>query len=471
MTILGTSAQTGIDDNGFALLIDVSDYKDTKIPPLLPRSDLDKIKKALVSAAGFPDRQVYMVSGQNATREGITEVLTIAVNSAKSNTNAHFLLYFRGRSLRSQSINYFLPYDARIGAISTYIEENEFERWLNQTSFGKSFIQLGFGMDTQDSKGFSSLLANILSDDQADSDGDRNITLGEIETKIRGDYPVRISGSRSNVIIRLPSALIVNTQPPGASIILDGIEKGKSPAKITNLTLGTHRLLIKKNLYRIPEEKTVEVISAKGQTISVSVYQLTLIKVYGVVKFPNKKPINNIEVRIGDTGYRQKINDNMSFSFGDWQAYGMLEPEKTYSLIAQSSDGMYTGRTSFSFSGTEDLKLDIPLKEENWIDTINRLLQNGDNSAANDILNSMIQSYEQGESNLFIEESSTNMPASLISLLLRNVEEKLTSKPDDVRLQFLAAKLADFNGDNDLAKQHWLAVKINASKDSDEYKQ
>ena len=83
----------------------------------------------------------------------------------------------------------------------------------------------------------------------------------------------------------------------------------------------------------------------------------------------------------------------------------------------------------------------------------------------------MIQSYEQGESNLFIEESSANMPALIISLLLRNVEEKLTSKPDDVRLQFLAAKLADVNGDNDLAKQHWLAVKINASKDSDEYKQ
>jgi hypothetical protein len=465
-----TSAQTGIDDNGFALLIDVSEYKDAKISPLLPKyGDVDKIKKSLVSIGGFPDSQVYVVSGQNATREGITEALTAIVESAKSKPNTRFLLYFRGRSLKVQGINYYLPYDARIGATSTYIEDNEFERWLGQASFKKSFIQVEIGMDNQDSKGLSSLLANILSDEQTDSDGDRNITLAEVETKVRGDYPIRISGNRSNVIIRLPSVLVVNTQPPGASVILDGVEKGKSP-KITNLTLGNHQLLVKKELYRIPEEKTINVTVDRGQFISVPVYQLIPIKVYGVVKFPDNKPASNIEVRVADTAYRQKMASNGSFSFSDWQAYG-IESGKTYSLIAQSPDGMYTGRTSFTFSGTEDISLNISLKKENWIEAINRLLRNNEISAVGDILNSMIQSYEQGESSLLIEETSTKMPKPIIRLLLKNVEDKLLLKPDNMRLQFLAAKLAEFNGDNDSAKQHWLTVKANAPKDSNEYKQ
>jgi hypothetical protein len=139
------------DGTGFALLVDISDYRDTDIPPLRWKSpEVDKIKNALRSVAGFPEQQIYVVTGENATREGITEALTAVVERAKTQANARFLFYLKGRSLRAQGKNYFLPYDARVGAISTYIEETTLANWFDGVPLRmKALIQATWATDDQ----------------------------------------------------------------------------------------------------------------------------------------------------------------------------------------------------------------------------------------------------------------------------------------------------------------------------------
>ena len=260
----GQLANSGLDETGFALLVDVSDYSDANIPPLREKSaEVDNIKDALHSAGGFPSQQIQVVAGENATREGIAEALTAIVERAKRKEQARFLFYLKGRSLKTLNNNYFLPYDARLGATSTYIDSNDLMSWFDSVPLGiKALMIAAWDVKAQDDIPFSTQLGEILRDDNVDSDSNRNVTLAEIGTKIRalgfrGDYPIRIVSDGANVLFRLPSILEVNSNPPEADVLLNGVEQGVTPAQILGLVPGTYRVSVRKELHLISEERTV----------------------------------------------------------------------------------------------------------------------------------------------------------------------------------------------------------------------
>ncbi len=163
---LGQRVNSAPDESGFALLVDISDYRDTSIPPLRAKSnEVDKIKNALHLVGGFPEGQIHVLTGENATREDIAEALTTIMESTQTQANARFLFYLKGRSLRVQGKSYFLPYNARVGAASTYIEEATLMNWFDRVKIRmKSFIWAAWDIDDQNDKGFSSQLAEILPD-------------------------------------------------------------------------------------------------------------------------------------------------------------------------------------------------------------------------------------------------------------------------------------------------------------------
>jgi hypothetical protein len=464
---------TAEDKAGFAFLVDVSSYRDANIPALRGKSnEVHKIKNALHLVGGFPEGQIQVLAGENATREGLIEALTNIVARAERRANNRFLFYLKGRSVSVQGKKYFLPYDARLVATSTYIEELALMNWFDRVRLRmKALILARWNKDDQDEKRFSSELATILSDEKTDADGNRNVTLGEVETKIRalgfGENLVRIDGDRTTIIVRLPSVLKVTSQPPGAAILLDGAEKGVTPKQFVGLMPGTHRLLVKKELYRMPEERAIEITMARGQQMNLPLYQLAPIRVYGTTEDADKKVVAK-EVYIDGTGYRQDVGEDGKFNFDNWQSYGILESGREYELIA-SADGMDIGEVSFTFGGTEDIRLVIPLTKINWIDWAMERLRKGDDVDVEDIFK--VKLPELTRDNSLWGKTLSQIPPELAPLLLANLEEELQGQPDNLRWRLMAAELADLAGDIPAAKEHWEAVKAKASKESQEYKQ
>jgi len=461
------------DELGFALLVDVSDYRDADIPPLREKSrEVEKIKNALHSVGGFPEPQIRVVTGIKATRDGITEALTAIVERTKMrrHDDTHFLFYFKGRSLNVQGKKFFLPYDARVGATSSYIEETTLMNWFNRVPLKmKALIMATWDVDTADDKPFSTQLAEVLRKEKIDSDANRNVTLLEIETKIHelgfhGDAPVRIAGDRATVLLILPSVLDVSSQPPGATVLLNGTEKGVTPARIV-VTPGVYEVLVKKELYRTAGWSHHLNVARGGQS-SLSAGQLKPIRVYGTTEYADKEVVAGVQVGIAGTGYWQTVDKEGKFSFENWQTYGLLESGKTYDMLAKSPDDLYTGRLSFTFSGTEDIRLTIPLKQMNWIELVEQRLKAGDRAGAMATFDMKLPNFGQkGDGTL------NKITPALALEFLTHLETKLQAEPDNLQWHVVAARLADLTSDVSAAKKHWMAIKAKASKESNEYKQ
>lgn len=466
-------ARDAPDGAGFALLVDVSDYRDAGIPPLRWKSiEVDKIRDALYSAGGFPESQVRVLAGEDATREGIMESFTAVVESAKARSDARFFLYVKGRSLESGDIRYFLPYDARSGASSTYIGENEMEGWLNQIRFSKALIQATWDVDDQDDGDFSSALADLLRDAKTDANGDRNVTLGEIKAGIRRsgfseNYPIRTLGDEGIAVIRLPSVLAVTSEPSGATILLDDAEAGTTPAQLTDLTPGTHRLRVKADRYRVSAEKTIEIASARGHRVIMPSYKLTPIRVHGTVDGVDEGIMRDVEVQIQTTSYRQAVAEDGSFSFEEWGTYGLLGAGKTYEILAQSRDGLYSGKAIFTFSGTEDIQVTISLAQSIWTEVAEQHLTAGNRDAAVAMLDAKLRTSETGA--LLEDEAFTGLKPALAQVFLTHLEGKLESEPDDLKAHIAAARLASLTGDVSAVRRHWKAVRAVAASGTEEH--
>ena len=197
-------------------------------------------------------------------------------------------------------------------------------------------------------------------------------------------------------------------------------------------------------------------------------YRLNPIRVYGTALDADKKVVSSVEVQIAGTGYQQTLDNGGKFSFDNWQAYGLLELGKTYDLVAQSDDGMYVGRNSFTFSGTEDISLSISLTQTNLIKLAEQRLRDGDSAGARAIFELKLQSL--GEKGSLFERGDDITPELALNFLTY-LEGKIQTQPDNLQWLVVAARLADLTGDVSTAKRHWKAVKANAPKESREYNQ
>ena len=468
-------ARAAPDEAGFALLVDVSDYRDADIPPLRWKSmEVDKIRDALYSAGGFPESQVHVLAGEDATRDAIMESFTALVESAKTRSDARFFLYVKGRSLKSGDRRYFLPYNARYGATSTYIGEDEMDDWLDQIRFSKALIQATWDVGDQDDGNFSSALADLLRDPKTDADRDRKVTLEEIRAGIRRTgpseaYPIRTLDDDGVEVVRLPSVLMVTSEPSGATILLDDVEAGVTPAPLTDLKPGTHRLQVKADRYLVPAEQTIEIRSDRGHWIMAAPYQLTPIKVHGTVDGVDKGIMRDVEAQIQSTSYRQAVAEDGSFSFEERETYGLLlEPGETYEILAQSRDGLYSGKAAFTFSGTEDIQVTIPLAQSNWTQVAERYLTAGNKVSAVAVLDAKLRTSETGD--LLKDEGFKSLKPAIAQVFLTHLEGKLASEPDDVKGRVVAAKLADLLGDIPAARRHWKTVRAGSARETEEYK-
>jgi len=89
------------------------------------------------------------------------------------------------------------------------------------------------------------------------------------------DYTTSVSvtagqtASVSATLVAQPTTGSINVKstPPGATIVLDGINKGTTPATLTGVSTGSHSLVLKKNGYA---DYTTSVSVTAGQTASVS---------------------------------------------------------------------------------------------------------------------------------------------------------------------------------------------------------
>ena len=474
-------ARVAPDASGFALLVDVSDYGDASIKPLPSEgAGVSDIRDALQSTGGFPEGQINILKDGSATREGIIEALTSVMERASGKSEVRFFLYLKGRSLDSQGKTYFLPYDARVGAPSTYIGKAEFDRWWNGIQFKGAFVKFYlwpiWDMSYEGGEGFSSQLASIIRDEVTDADGDRNLTPKEITSRRSTGFPSGTpplsDGSSREItsLIRLPSILEINSQPAGAAIIVDDEERGVTPAKIDVSKAGSHRILLRKELYHESEEQTVAVGSPRGQRIVVAPYQFTPIGIHGTVKDPEGKTVTGAEVRIYGTEYRQQTGASGEYVFEEWQ-YGMLAPGKTYEMVAESADGMYSGSGSFDFGGIQDIELSISLAQANWIKVAERRLAMGDRDSVLDMLDANLELLIKGGKEGDPDEFFAEMQPALALEFLAHTKEKLEADFGSPEWHFVAARLAEVSGDTAVAREHWKVVKARASRESQEYKQ
>lgn len=467
------------DETCFALLVDISDYKDSEIHSLKSKGrGINEIRDSLRSIGGYPDKQIYLVQNEKATREGIVETLTMVINRIKTQENARFFFYLKTRYIKAQNETYLLPYDARIGAASTYIRLSELRNIWDRITLTKgtvkAYIWATWDLSYQDQEDFSSQLAGILSNERTDADGDRNITFNEIdnrrkqigfstsEPQIFTDINIETSAS----LIRLPSILEIDSQPPRANVFIDDIDKGITPAKIMVLAQGEHRLYVKKELYRQSEERIFSLNSTRGQKINMSPYQLTPIRILGSVLDSNQNPVAYAEVWIDGTDYRQKVSDDGRFVFDNRQILDSLELGKPYSVIVRSLDDMFSGKTSFIFRGMEDINLSIPVVQSDWLGLAQQRLAQDDAKGALNVLERMLLT--SGSINA---ERFRGIQQPLASLFIDNLRKRVQSEPDNLKSQLTLAILSDIIGETGSAKQHWVMVKRIASKDSEEYRQ
>ena len=218
----------------------------------------------------------------------------------------------------------------------------------------------------------------------------------------------------------------------------------------------------------MPEKQRVEIAMPRGQRVRLPTYRLNPIRIYGTALDAEDKVVSGVEVQIAGTGYRQTVNNDGKFSFENWQTYGLLELGKTYEVVAQSNDGMYVGRGSFTFSGTEDISLSISLTPTNWIRLAEQRLKGGDSAGARAIFEMKLQSL--GEKGSLFERGSDITPELALNFLA-HLEGKIQTQPDNLQWLVVAARLADLTGDVAITKRHWQAVKANAPKESREYNQ
>jgi hypothetical protein len=91
-------------------------------------------------------------------------------------------------------------------------------------------------------------------------------TTTMITTRVAGqssEYGVLKDALRTTVASGTPGLLSVTTDPAGATIFIDGVQQGISPATIPGIAPGTHTLLLRRDGY---QDLTLPVVISAGST-------------------------------------------------------------------------------------------------------------------------------------------------------------------------------------------------------------
>lgn len=477
------------DEKVWVLAVDALRH-DSEGYPNLPFGE-DELKEFASKMAGkgeIPENHIRFIGPERANLDLIGE--TLSEISSKMREGDRLILIFRGLiSLPSGSSRelFLIPKDGspdeRSSLISTErlngwmakiegdkivlldcysTEENLFIFYASRKTFGTSALAFINHIPTDGGDMLIQRLSSALDDPKLDSNTDRRITVLELYEAIsrQGD-PTGVSaitGDPDAILLTLPSAITVETEPPGARVVLNGREEGISPCMIIGPRPGLHEVRVEKELYLIPEARMVRIRGFRGDAAPLS-FKLSPIKIFGRVTDQSGKALPDAYVYIDGTQYIQKVKEDGGYSFEKWE-HGLLKPGK-YKIVAEYSDIM-VAESHVEFKGFSNLKLDLTLKHRPW-DEISRIrYQRGDELGCAEAF----EEWAKAQKGPIL--SIPKLEPKHAEIILGYFADKADKSPKNLLYQIVSAHLSDEIEREDLAKKFWHRVKSLAPKGSPE---
>ena len=467
------------------------------------RSHLDSLVSLLKDWGTVPSKQIHRIEGDQCTPDRIQAAIGQLANKIRQGDRLIF--YYRGFVTKPRRLNsiYYLTHGVTPENFADGFETRQLNRWFRESSRNPAIVILDsyttlrnlavFYANRQppgeasyisiqpataiDEDLFAQNLLTTFQNDAADLDDNRQLSIIELHeyivTNERLQQGILVpTGDIETIVLKLSPMLKVVTVPDGASVFLNGEEIGKTPQRIVdNLKGGTYEVEARKPGYRIPSARSVQVDPVQGKSVHLS-WDLESIEVYGSVKAADGEALEGRKVWVDGTAYeqnKQDIGEDGSFrlpanivdvlrdSRSDTK---VLEPEKTYTLRAESGE-LYHAEATFTLPAHESIRRDLILVKKTWFEVAQMRFDRKTYDGA-------ISAFQNGI------ESTTEFPP-MSPAFTQMLFDSFSAVIDRVDVQNIAyvvatAKLADRLGFQDKSKAYWTQVKSRAVKGTPESK-
>lgn len=343
-------------------------------------------------------------------------------------------------------------------------EENLFTFYANRRTFGTSSAAFINSVPADGNDVILQRFSSALDDPNLDSNMNRRITVLELYESIsRQGEPMGVSaitGDPDGLVLTLPSAIIVETEPPEARVALNGREAGISPCMIVGPRPGLHEVRVERELYLIPEARMVRIRRFRGDVASLN-FKLIPIKIFGRVTDQSGKVLPDAYVYIKGTQYIQRVGEDGEYDFGKWE-HGLLKPGR-YEIVAEYSDTM-VAESLVEFKGFSNLRVDLKLKHRLWDEISKIRYQRGDELGCAEAF----EEWAKVQKGPIL--SIPRLESKHAKIVLGYFADKADKSPKSLMYQIVSAHLSDVIGREDLAKKFWHRVKSLTPKGSPERK-
>jgi hypothetical protein len=393
----------------WGLFLDFGAPKDAAPLPDV-RNDLLLLRDRFASFMGVPPGQIILPAAPRLRRdEAPARIRDFAGQVPKG---ANVLLYIRAYVTRPSAVPamYFYTSEMSLAAPLTNggpspIRDAELASWLSAFDFveqgdfaeqrGASDVLLLLDLRTMDAslgayfgnrqmlgtwalslisrkaprRSMLAVLAGVL-DESSDRDTDATVTLDEVATAFSeavynegvtpDDAITALTGTPDTPLRVLPSALLVETRPQGATVLLDGRGIGQTPLRYSQLSRREYAVGVALDGYRTPPPKTVRVASTRGKGYHV-VFGLEPVEVRGEVTAPPGARVGSVILVVPETDVSATLGGPGTFAMAP--PVGALQPGKTYRILAVTPDDRFAGDAEFTFGGHEDIVRPVALRE------------------------------------------------------------------------------------------------------------
>jgi len=487
LVVLSVSLASGFsskDLHGWALIVDITRYKDPEINITDFNDSLtDKLKARFVNNGSFSEEHIFILKSQECTFNNLKQ--TFEKLSQKLKKNERFVLYFRGCVTKPSTVKpaYLMVYDTSSDNLDKAISEKSLGEWLkkikaeekilimnyfpfrsdarrytiNRPIIGTSSINVFQPLSTQNDL-FAKKITESLKSNETDNDDSRSLSVREIYEYVTIESGLYLSpmGNLDNTLIQLPSMLQIKTEPSGAVAYVNGDKLGITPQRIVeNLRLQSYEIEVHKNGYIQPEERIAKIRKPIGESANI-VFELIPIKIYGKVKMASEEELpDKLEVAINDWVISV---DNGNYCFHDWDKHN-LEVGKKYTIVAKSSD-LYYGSAEFVLDGEKDINRDIELKHRDWFQIAQERFEREDYEKA-------VLAFQIGAKD---DPNFSGISQDFADTLYYYFEELITMVPDNLNYIIATAKLAKQLGLKKEAEKYWKVVENKSPRGSASHK-
>lgn len=480
ITPIAAIAQTA-DNATYWLLVDTT-------PDAQAHNLMNKLSNVITKTGKVPTKNIQHLERDQATKEEIHAMLNELANKSKTINTIIFL--FHGKvsmsetgkamhlttqsedTIEDTTLNKWFKatgIERTIVILDGYaLEENLGIYYANRETLGNAALNLIQPYDTAKPTGknaFLQILTETLSEETTDADDNRNLNIQEIDQQIQNKTTFENSilvptGNVNQTVLKLSPAIKITSIPEGAMILINDVDSGKTPKRITeNLQVGTINVEIKKDGFMSPEAKTAELKLTQGEMLNLS-WKLTPISVIGTVTAPEDVAVVGASVKINNTDYVQLVADDASYAFQNWNPTAMLIPGTEYTLYA-TQDDIYQGTATFTYNGYTAIKRNIELEKMTWFEIAELEFNRNDHQKAIDAFKKGIQDTTD------FPELSPDLTVMLYSHFAAAVD---STEIQDVNSIVATAKLAETYQQPKLAKKYWNLVKSTAEKGTDAHK-